>query len=216
MNEEQRTHRSRLGPPRRPIPCRSRAPPPATQISAQTHNQSTQSVITVKELWALASGFSVHKRQGNEDHESAESERCRLFAGNRSAPLFSREAAIFWWPCDLHIATSATEATPTFSDTFSSFNECVRSLWVRNLSIIEPRLSGSSTDIHSRGPRSRLHGTDIEYYWIRSDGSLLTLSHLWETFQDHFKPSVTHPHTSWRAAVRPPRSNAGLLLVWLE
>lgn len=54
--------------------------------------------------------------------------------------LCSREAAIFWWRCDLRRAGSIA-STPTFSETFSSFNECVRSLCVKNLSIIEPQLS---------------------------------------------------------------------------
>lgn len=65
--------------------------------------------------------------------------------------LCSREAAIFWWRCDLRLAGSVAAelaATPTFPETFSSFNECVRSLCVRNLSIIERRLDRSSSSAH--------------------------------------------------------------------
>ncbi|CAH2242136.1 jg22829 [Pararge aegeria aegeria] len=65
--------------------------------------------------------------------------------------LCSRErAAIFWWRCDLRGAEPARRATPTFSETFSSFSECVRSLCVRNLSIIEPRPAPSPALTHSR------------------------------------------------------------------
>lgn len=73
---------------------------------------------------------------------------------------------------------SRLAATPTFSETLSSFNECVRSLWVRNLSIIERRLGRSRLARRGLLPRN----------WPRVRG-------LWEP-HEHVPHSATVRGTS--------------------
>lgn len=75
----------------------------------------------------------------------------------RSAPLFSRRpfsgsGVTFDAGCGRAVMR------PTFSATLSSFNECVRSLWVRNLSIIPARVARSHAR-HSRGQAGALNMT---------------------------------------------------------
>lgn len=106
-------------------------------------------------------------------------------------------------------------ATPTFSETFSSFNECVRSLCVKNLSIIEPKELGPFLrNSLTRAATDYAHDVPDTRTMQPRHGRETPPSRLWETFQIHFKFSITYPHISLpRASTRPSPSNAGLLLV---
>lgn len=139
-----RTYRCRHDRPRRPIQFRSPAPPPAKTTTPQHLDQCLR-----RGAAAAPARLGARMRAGivldaiknvSSDFRRSVRERSGPGAIARCASLFSAGRPFSGGGVTFK-RTGRAAATPTFSETFSSFSECVRSLWVRNLSIIEPRPS---------------------------------------------------------------------------
>lgn len=150
------THRCRRAPPRRPTRCRSPAPPPANENIPSAPDQSLGRPSRTPPPERRFSPLFVASNHNFLRRSVPKLIRYRIVVNldrmraSRAVwkpaivPLLcSRERGghflVAVWPSRRKAGWAVP--TPTFSETFSSFNECVRSLWVRNLSIIEPRLA---------------------------------------------------------------------------
>lgn len=130
------THRSQRGPPRRPIRCRSLAPPPATHKHRLRHPVAVAPAppaIVVRPVAVDSFGTTTTwKHRTFIQERTAESpirQTTKIAAGrSTNVPLLcSRARRPFSGGAVTFTPRSRSLATPTFSETFSSFNECVRS-----------------------------------------------------------------------------------------
>lgn len=194
------THRCRRGRPRRQTRCRSPAPPPATERVPQTRIFAGRHPAP-QPLASLRTARRVAWRV--EPPRTARRERAaRRQTGDRSAPLFSRAAAIFWWRCDLR---GAEPADTHLLGNVLLIQRMRPELMRQELEHIEPRLVPSPHSLTRVTPGPARH--DRTRHSAR-----LARRHAYGEHSDTILDLITYPHST-RDEHRPPPSNAGLLLV---